>query len=163
MCQQLVAGSQIFFLLFCFKKIQRVRIDAIAQSCRRGTVFKHMTEMCIASAAQDFGSLHKKAAVFRGDDAFFRNRRPKAGPAGSRIEFCFRTEQIVSAAHAEICPFFFEIVIFAAESLFGSFFSCNPVLFRTQQLSPFLVALDNFLRHASISCKYTARRHKLRF
>src|SRR5580700_4314254 len=56
-------------------------VDAITQIRRLRSVVKHVPEVRLAARAMYFGALHQQAEVRSRADVFFRDGRPKAGPA----------------------------------------------------------------------------------
>jgi hypothetical protein len=87
-------------LLNLSPKVQRHRVDAVAQPGGFRAVVEDVPQVRVAAAAGDGGALHAEAAVGRFDDILRRDRFPEAGPAGVRFELGRRGKQRRVAADA---------------------------------------------------------------
>ena len=67
-------------------EVERGRVDAIPQAGRLRTIFKDVTEMSLAFAAKNLGTLREQAGINFGFYGFFFDGLIEAGPAGSRIK-----------------------------------------------------------------------------
>ena len=68
-------------------EFQRHPVDAIAQPGWRGAVVENVALMPAASGAMDFRSRHEELPIGFRLDRGLLDRLPKAGPAGSALEF----------------------------------------------------------------------------
>src|SRR5882672_9800775 len=109
-----------------------------------------MAQVCVAATASDFRSAHQPTIVRVKTNVLLSGRLPKARPTRVGIEFGFGVKERLAAAEASIDAVFFGVPISAAEGPFGSLLAGDPKLFGRQHLSPFHVALINFVVHISV-------------
>ena len=64
-------------------KRERGRVDAVAQTTRFGAIVKHMAEMRVAAATQDFRALHTVPRVYFINYTVGLAGLPKAGPSAT--------------------------------------------------------------------------------
>ena len=85
------AGERIDRAFFVYRlsrlKSHRDAVHAIAQSCRRRAVIKHVPQMPAAAAAMHFGAAHEQRIVL-GSLHRIGERTEEAGPAGAAVELC---------------------------------------------------------------------------
>src|SRR5262245_61582234 len=98
-----------------------------------------MSEMSAALAADNFGSTHSVAAVFLCFDIFFVDWLVKARPSGSRLVFCGRVEQFITAGYAFVYARFFCFVVFASKGTLRAFHSADLVLLGRELFFPFFI------------------------
>ena len=86
------AAASALALVFVLIQGKRERVDAVAQTCRAGTIVKDVTEMRIAAAALYFRADHAVRPVGFLVDSLIFERRRKAGPAAAGMKFRLRAE-----------------------------------------------------------------------
>src|SRR5271154_4611409 len=118
-------------------------VNTIPQIGRLRSVVEHVPKMRVAARAMDFSALHQQAEVRTGADVFFGDGRPKAGPAGARIELGVRAEQGSVAADAAKKSVLVELIIRSAERRVGSLLARHIILLGAQLLVPFAVGADH--------------------
>src|SRR6185503_18939736 len=95
-----------------------------------------MTQMSLATGAQNFNAKHSVAQVLVVGDILLCEWLKETRPSGSRIEFGIRGEEREIAAHAGVNAGFFVIVKNTAESAFRPFAAGNLVLLGCKLLAP---------------------------
>jgi hypothetical protein len=125
---------------------ERGGIDAETQAGRGRSVFEDVTQVAVATRAENFGAFHPVTVVGVGDDIFLGDRLEKAGPAGAGIEFGFGRKQRQPATNAIINARLVIVVKIAAEGALGSLVASDGVLLRGQLLAPFGVRFNNLGR-----------------
>ena len=103
-----------------------------------------MAEVRITAATHHFGAAHEKASILFRLHRFGIDRRPEAGPSGSRIEFRIGAEQWIPTAHAVVCALVFRIVIFTRKRPLSAFLTAYFILLRSEMLFPFLLGFLDF-------------------
>src|SRR5690606_37438762 len=98
----------------------------------------------VAGAAQDFGPAHAITSVKFGFDGILVLRCIKARPAGTGVEFGFRTEKFIAATCTAVNTVFVTIIIFAGKRALGTFLAAYSKLFRCQLPFPFIFRLSDF-------------------
>src|SRR5580658_4604292 len=86
--------------IFVLLESQGGRIEAKAQAGRPRAIIKNVSQVGVASDAQDFRPIHAVAMVGVIDDILLGHGLKKAGPAGAGIKLRFRSEQGQSATDA---------------------------------------------------------------
>src|SRR5439155_20368602 len=83
-------------------EFQRDRVHAIAVAGRLGAVREHVPEVAAAAGARDLGATHPKCTVFMELHGAPLDRLPETRPAGPRLEFRLRAEQLSSTTGSPI-------------------------------------------------------------
>jgi hypothetical protein len=133
----LVAFIVLLFRRFCLFKIEHYPIYAIPQTGWRGTIFKNMAQVRLATAALHFGALHSMGVIGRINNASLADGLVKAGPAAAAFEFGIAFKQGVAANSAVIGSNFLAIFKLAGPGPLGALLPCNGVHIGRQYLSPF--------------------------
>src|SRR5579872_378587 len=128
-------------------ELQRRRVDAVSQPSRPRAVVEHVTQMRVASGAQDFRPEHSVAAVDVLVHAVVGDRAGKARPTAARIEFRIGLEEFGTAAYAAIDAGRRRSLILAGEGPFGGLLACDSILLWRQLRTPFTVGLLDLVRH----------------
>src|SRR6185503_17510822 len=89
----------------------------------------------------------EQGVVCLGLDVLFYDRLIKTWPTRARFELVGRAEQVEVATHTTINAFFVIVPIDAAEGAFRPLLPSHLELFRSQELLPFVVGLDDFVFH----------------
>src|ERR1700733_6210979 len=126
-------------------KSQSRFVNTIPQIGGLRSVVKHVPKMRVAARAMDFSALYQQAEVRTSADVFFGDRRPKAGPAGARIELGVRAEHGIVAADAAKNPVLVELIIRSAERRVGSLLARHIILLGAKLLVPLGAGADHFL------------------
>src|SRR5579884_2950804 len=134
-------------------KIERGRIDAVAQTSRRRPVLKDVPQMRPAAAAGDLGADHPEAGVGRFGNGAVMSRRDKARPSGAGIEFRVRAEELRAAADAFVGSTFVMIPILAGERRLGAFLARDVILLGRQLTPPLGFRLVNFFYHLELDAR----------
>src|SRR5213080_899637 len=88
-------------------EFQRDRVHAIAVAGRLGTVREDVPEVAAAAGTRDLGATHPKSTVFMQLHGAPLDRLPETRPAGPRLEFRLRAEQLSSTTGTPIHAAFF--------------------------------------------------------
>ncbi len=104
-----------------------------------------MTEVSIASGAEDFNPYHSEAEISFEPDIFAAEWLEKAGPASSRIKFRISFEEGEIAANAVICTVSFFLELSGAKCGFGAFVSENAVLLGSELFFPLSISFNDFI------------------
>jgi len=111
---------------------KRGRVHAIAQSRRLRAIIEDMAEMCATIRADDFGSRHSERVIRDLTNSLFIDLLIKAGPAGTRFEFCFRIKECLIADDAMVNAVLVVIPILSSVRTLGTFFLRNVILLRCE-------------------------------
>jgi hypothetical protein len=128
-------------------KLKRGGIHAVAQASRFWAVVENVSEVRVASLAEHFVSLHSVTVISLADDIGFRDWRPEAWPASTRLKFCIGFEEVIVATDAPVNAFLVIVPILTGEGAFSAFASGYFVLFTGELLFPFGVCLDDLFAH----------------
>src|ERR1035438_877786 len=103
-----------------------------------------MTQVGITFAAQRFGAHHPKAGIGFLGDILLGDRRPEAGPAGTRLELGVGGEQRVATAYTAVDALIVQLVVLAGEGRLRAFLAGDRKLLGSELALPSFVALDYF-------------------
>src|SRR2546430_15263433 len=137
------AGSGLRFWL----QLERHGVDAVALARRRRTVVEDVAKVRPAVAAEDLGTAHEEAVVRAQLHRFQVGRLIKAGPAGTRLEFRLRAEELRATGGATVGSVGLRMNGLAAEWPAGCFRAQDVVLLRGQLGTPFGIGLGNLGAH----------------
>ena len=104
-------------------QVDRDRVDAVPQTGGVWAVIKYMPQMGIATTAMDFRPSVEEFVIGGRADRFVVDWLKEAWPARSRLIFCLRVKQGLTAAHAGVRSVAFVVPKLARESAFGSVFA----------------------------------------
>ena len=116
-------------------ELQRGRVDAVAQTCRCGTIIENVTQMPITTSARHSRAL-PETPIFRGGNIFGRNRLPETGPTRPRIEFRLGRKERCVTANTAIQSRLVQIPIGAGVCHFGIGPAGDVERVRRESLSP---------------------------
>jgi hypothetical protein len=136
--------SHILYDLTERSELQRGRVDAVAQICRRRTIIEDMTQMPVTTGAGDSRAL-AETPVFDCDNVLGRNRLPETGPTSPRIEFGLGRKERCVTANTAIEPLLVQIPIGACVRYFSIGPTGDIEGVRRELMPPLCVAFDNFL------------------
>ncbi len=126
-------------------KLNADRVDAVALSGRRRTVFKQVAQVSTAFAANDFGAQHAVRSIFDKLYTLWLNDIEEAGPAAMAIELLIRSEEGLTASSALVASIFSVSPIGACAWIFGPLLTQNVILLRGQLFAPLLIGLLNLI------------------
>ena len=129
----------LFFCILRFLKIQYYPIDTIAETCRRRTIFKDVSEVGLASAAFHLRPVHPMTMVGQIDDAALGDRLVKARPAAAALEFSVAQEERIAAYRAIVCADLVVDFQGTAVGTFRSFLPGNLIDVSRQNLLPLFI------------------------
>lgn len=134
--------KSVFLLLLL--EIQRSGVDAVAQSGRVWAIFKHMTQVRVASRAVHFIAHHPKAAIYRFlymiADVIEITR-----PASAAFKLGAAVKQLQSTANAGIDPAFLEVPVGTRKRTLRIVFSGYEILLLRQLFFPVTIGFRDFL------------------
>src|SRR2546429_3270438 len=137
------AGWGLLFWL----QLERHGVDAVALARRRRTVVEDVAKVRPTVAAEDLGTAHEEAVVRAQLHRFQVGRLVKAGPAGTRLEFRLRAEQLRATGRATVGSVRLRMNAIAAEWPLGPFRAQDVALLRRQLGTPFGIGLGNLGAH----------------
>ena len=140
-------GAALLLLL----KLQRRRIDAIAQARGLRTVLEDVAEVRVAPGAVDFRAPHEEGVVLARADVV-RDGCMKTRPAGAGLELGVRVEQLQVTGDAAINTRLVVVQVLAGEGAFGAVLAGNAILLRREELLPFGVGPGDFLNRHIRGC-----------
>src|SRR2546427_11564051 len=119
-------------------EFQRDRVHAIAVAGRLGAVRQHVPEVAAAAAARDLGATHPKSTVFMQLHGAPLDRLPETRPAGPRLEFRLRAEQLSSTTGTPIHAALLHRGVRTGERVLRSLVAQHPELLGREASAPLL-------------------------
>src|ERR1700689_5413849 len=121
---------------FRFHQFDGCGIDAIALSCGVRAVREDVAGVRVAAAANDFLARHPVAHVPLNLYFFLIDWSIEARPSGTGMKLCFRAEERLPAADADIRAWLFGAFIFSGTRRLRAFLASHMILLRSQDLAP---------------------------
>lgn len=106
-----------------------------------------MSEVCAASAAEDFGALHAVGSVVSFGDGLWGDGLVVAGPSAAGFVFGVGIEEVLLAGDALVGAVFFVVVEFAGEGRFGAAAANDAVGFWAEFFFPLFFGFLDFEFH----------------
>ena len=132
-------------MLLRLPKLERGRVDAVAETGGFGAILEDMPEVCIATGAMDFRATHEEGVVL-GAAHMIGKGCVKAWPTRARLKLGVRVKEIKVAGDAVVDAFLMVVVILAAEGGFCTMLAGDTVLLRSELLLPLSIRLRDFLK-----------------
>src|SRR5690349_14224862 len=129
----------LLFRSFRFLKIEHYTIDAITQTGRRWTIFKHMSQVRFTSSAHYFRPFHSVGVIGCINNAAFADWLVKAWPAATTVKFGIAQEERVTANSTIISTDLLKVFKFTGPGTFCTLQAGNTIHICWQYPSPLLV------------------------
>jgi hypothetical protein len=131
-------------------KVQRRRVDAIAQAGGFRAVVEKVAEVAAAMRAQHLRAVHPQTVIVAQNDFFLRGQIIKTRPAAAGVELGVRSKNDFPARRAAVNPRFPGVPILAGERPLRVGLAQHTILFRRQFLAPFRVGFGDWEFHGLI-------------
>lgn len=129
------------------RQAQGRRVDAVAQARRPRAVREDVTEVPAARGAQHLGPGHEQRAVLVGVNGIGGDRLGETRPAGARLEFRLRAEELGATARAAVDARSVLIPVLPGKGALRALLAKDVVLLRGQSRAPVGVALGDLRGH----------------